>query len=179
MVSGAGPGRRRGRGGRTAQPPPRSPARRAQGRVDSACSARSSIRKENAGMYACMYACMHACMYVCMQRITEPCPGPCTCVAILIVIFDGAVPQFFTKDRLLHTVGIGSAGNTTIRGRLGAPFLPPFLCMLLPTLPALFKTSHRGISLPTREMPRWIACSHSPDSGVIHLTRVARVNLSR
>ena len=37
--------------------------------------------------------------------------------AILIIIFDGAVPQPLAKDRLLHTVSVGSTGNAAIRGR--------------------------------------------------------------
>jgi len=40
-------------------------------------------------------------------------------MAVLIVIFDGAIPQSLAKDRLLHAVGVGRTGNTTIRGRLG------------------------------------------------------------
>jgi hypothetical protein len=39
-------------------------------------------------------------------------------MAILIIIFDGAVPQPLAEDRLLHAVGIGSTGNAAIRGRL-------------------------------------------------------------
>ena len=39
-------------------------------------------------------------------------------MAILIVIFDGAVPQFLPKDCLLHTVSVCSTGNTTIQDRL-------------------------------------------------------------
>jgi len=40
-------------------------------------------------------------------------------MAILIIIFDGAVPQTLVKDRLLHAVGIGRAGNAAIRDRVG------------------------------------------------------------
>jgi len=36
-------------------------------------------------------------------------------MAILIIIFDGAVPQPLAKDRLLHAVGVGSTGNAAIR----------------------------------------------------------------
>ena len=40
-------------------------------------------------------------------------------MAILIIIFDGAVPQPLAKDRLLHAVGVGSTGNAAIRDRVG------------------------------------------------------------
>ena len=36
-------------------------------------------------------------------------------MAILIVIFDGAVPQFLAKYRLLHTVGVRRTGNATVQ----------------------------------------------------------------
>ena len=40
-------------------------------------------------------------------------------MAILIVIFDGEVPQTLAKDRLLHAVRVGGAGNAAIRSRHG------------------------------------------------------------
>ena len=40
-------------------------------------------------------------------------------MAMLVVIFDGAIPQPLAKDRLLNAVRIGSTGNAAIRNRLG------------------------------------------------------------